>query len=328
MKAIVVGFGSIGQRHVRNLLKFKDIEIIICTKRTRINLKNKNRIKVFKSLEKSLDEKPDIGFITNETSLHIPTCIKLASRGIDLFIEKPLSNSDKEIKKMLKIVKNKKIVTLIGCNLRFNPFIQKIKELISTNQIGRIISVQVNCGTFLPDWHPYEDYRFSYAARKELGGGVILTVIHEIDYLYWFFGDVKEIFSISGKFSDLSLNVEDLSASLLRFKNNIIAELHLDYFQRPNSRSCKIIGTKGVIQWDEKSNLVKLYSVEKRKWINKIKIKNYDDNREYIKEITHFIKCVKTRKNSINSIYEGVKTLQIALAIKKASKSKKMIALS
>jgi len=328
MKAIVVGFGSIGQRHVRNLLKFKDIEIIICTKRTRINLKNKNRIKVFKSLEKSLDEKPDIGFITNETSLHIPTCIKLASRGIDLFIEKPLSNSDKEIKKMLKIVKNKKIVTLIGCNLRFNPFIQKIKELISTNQIGRIISVQVNCGTFLPDWHPYEDYRFSYAARKELGGGVILTVIHEIDYLYWFFGDVKEIFSISGKFSDLSLNVEDLSASLLRFKNNIITELHLDYFQRPNSRSCKIIGTKGVIQWDEKSNLVKLYSVEKRKWINKIKIKNYDDNREYIKEITHFIKCVKTRKNSINSIYEGVKTLQIALAIKKASKSKKMIALS
>jgi predicted dehydrogenase len=328
MKAIVVGFGSIGQRHVRNLLKFKDIEIIICTKRTRINLKNKNRIKVFKSLEKSLDEKPDIGFITNETSLHVPTCIKLASRGIDLFIEKPLSNSDKEIKKMLKIVKNKKIVTLIGCNLRFNPFIQKIKELISTNQIGRIISIQVNCGTFLPDWHPYEDYRFSYAARKELGGGVILTVIHEIDYLYWFFGDVKEIFSISGKFSDLSLNVEDLSASLLRFKNNIIAELHLDYFQRPDSRSCKIIGTKGVIQWDEESNLVKLYNAEKRKWINKIKIKNYDYNDEYIKEITHFIRCVKTRKNSINSIYEGVKTLQIALAIKKASRSKKIITLS
>ena len=328
MKAIVVGFGSIGQRHVRNLLRFKDMEIIICTKRTHINLKNKNRIKVFKSLEESLDEKPDIGFITNETSIHVPTCIKLASRGIDLLIEKPLSNSGKEIKKLLKIVKNKKIVTLMGCNLRFNPFIQKIRELISTNQIGRIISIQVNCGTFLPDWHPYEDYNSSYAARKELGGGVILTVIHEIDYLYWFFGDVKEIFSISGKFSDLSLNVEDLSASLLRFKNNIIAELHLDYFQRPNSRSCKIIGTKGAIQWDEESNLVKLYRVEKRKWINKIKIKNYDYNQEYINEIAHFIKCVKTRKNSINSIYEGVKTLQIALAIKKASTSKKMITLS
>lgn len=328
MKAIVVGFGSIGQRHVRNLLKFKDMEILICTKRTRIKLKNKNRIKVFKSLEESLHEKPDIGFITNETSLHVPTSIKLASRGIDLFIEKPLSNSDKEIKKLLKIVKNKKTVTLIGCNLRFNPFIQKIKELISTDQIGRIISVQVNCGTFLPDWHPYEDYRFSYAARNELGGGVILTVIHEIDYLYWFFGDVKEIFSISGKFSDLNLNVEDLSASLLRFKNNIIAELHLDYFQRINSRSCKIIGTKGIIQWDEESNLVKLYSAKKRRWINKIEIKNYDYNQEYINEIVHFIKCVKARKNSINSIYDGVKTLQIALAIKKASKSKKMIALS
>jgi len=145
--------------------------------------------------------------------------------------------------------------------------------------------------------------------------------------LHWFFGDVKELFSISGRFSDLKLNVEDLSASLLRFKNNIIAELHLDYFQIPNSRSCKIIGTNGVIQWDEKTNLVKLYNAKKKRWINKIKLKKYDNNQEYVKEISHFIKCVKDRKNSINSIYEGEKTLQIALAIKKAAKSKKMIKL-
>jgi len=328
MKAIVVGYGSIGQRHVRNLLKFKDIKIIICTKRTDINLKKEKRIKVFKSLEECLNENPDIGFITNETSLHVPTCIKLARKGIDLFIEKPLSNSNKELKKLLKIVKNKKLITLMGCNLRFNPCIKKIKELIESNQIGRIISVQVHCGTFLPYWHPYEDYRLSYASKEKLGGGVILTVIHEIDYLYWFFGSVKEIFSISGKFSDLKLNVEDLSVSLLRFKNNIIAELHLDYFQIPNSRSCKIIGTKGVIQWDEETNVVKIYNIKNRRWINKIKVTKYDNNQEYLKEIAHFIKCVKNCKNSINSIYEGEKTLQIALAIKKASKSKKMVKLS
>ena len=177
---------------------------------------------MYNSINQCIQEKPDVALITNETSYHIDTAIKLANFGIPLFIEKPLSNSMKKINELKSIIKKKKIITMVGCNFRFHPCIKKLKKLISTNKIGRIVSIHAENCSYLPDWHPYEDYRKGYAATRKLGGGVVLTQIHDIDYLYWFFGNPKSIFSITGKFSDLSISVEDYSASLLQFKNKII----------------------------------------------------------------------------------------------------------
>jgi predicted dehydrogenase len=218
-------------------------------------------------------------------------------------------------------------MTLMGCNLRFHPCIKKIKELITKNKIGRVVSVHAENGSFLPDWHPDEDYSISYASQPDLGGGVLLTSIHEIDYLYWFFGDVKEVFSITGKFSNLNIHAEDLSAILLRFQNNVVAEVHLDYFQNPHFRSCKIIGTKGTIYWDSETNTVKMYDIKKKKWIKKLKLQNYDINMTYIDEMYYFLKCIKTKKETINTVYDGAKILTIALSAKMASKIKKAIIL-
>lgn len=326
MKALVVGYGSIGKRHVDNLLSFPNIEILICTNRNDVNL-GKKRCRVVRSLERCLKENPTIGFVTNVTSLHVSSAIKLANAGINLLIEKPLSNSLHNIDKLTEAVRKKKIITLMGCQLRFHPCISKIKEIISRNEIGRVISVHVESGSYLPDWHPHEDYRDSYASRKDLGGGIVLTCIHEIDYLYWFFGDVKEVFSMTGKYSDLDLSVDDLSSILIKYKNNIIAEVHLDYFQRPDFRSCKIIGTAGTIYWDSEINSVKVYDIKKKKWIEKIKLSNYDKNSMYLEELSYFLKCVKKKEYTINNVYDGVKTLQIALAVMRSAKLKRVVTL-
>lgn len=327
MKIAVIGYGSIGKRHVQNLLLIPNTEIIICTKQKIINT-FPTKIKIVDSISNCLKEKPDIGIIANISNCHIPTAIKLAKIGVDLFIEKPLSNSLKGTEELLKIVRKKKIITQMGCQLRFHKCIKKIKDLISSKRLGRILSVQVECGSFLPDWHPYEDYSKSYAARKELGGGIVLTCIHEIDYLYWFFGKASEVFSITGKYSDLKISADDLSAGIIKFKNNVIAELHLDYFQKPLFRSCKIIGTKGTIYWDSDTNIVKLYDNNKNRWIKILKLSNYDRNSMYREELIHFLNCVKKRKITINPLqYDGIKTLQIGLAIIKSSKKKEMIKL-
>ena len=141
---------------------------------------------------------------------------------MDLFIEKPLSNSKSGIKTLDKIVKQKKLITLMGNQFRFHPCIKKIHQLVKQKKIGKIISVQVENGSYLPDWHPYEDHAISYASQKKLGGGVVLTQIHDIDYLYWIFGNPKSVFSVTGKFSKLDISVEDYSSSLIQFRNNII----------------------------------------------------------------------------------------------------------
>ncbi len=193
MKILITGFGSIGKRHLENITNGKNNQIIIWTKRKNLEFKKKN-IKVFNSLKECLSEKPDIAFVTNETVHHIPTALELARNNLDLFVEKPISNSMKNVNKLCKIVEQKRIITLIGCNLRFHTCIQKIKELIESKTIGDIISVKVECGTYLPDWHPNEDYSNGYAARDDLGGGVVLTCIHELDYLYWFLARFKKFF--------------------------------------------------------------------------------------------------------------------------------------
>ena len=323
IKVLVIGYGSIGKRHVKNLLNFPDIQVVICTKRRDLReIKSKNVI-VHRNLEKCLKEKPIVGFVTNETSTHIHTATILAQNGIDIFLEKPLSDSMKGVEKLLKIVKKKELITQMGCNFRFYPPIAKIKKMIDGKKIGRIISVQVENGSYLPDWHPSEDYSKGYAAKKKLGGGIILTQIHEIDYLYWFFGEISQIFSISGKFSDLKINVEDISVSIFKFKNNIVGELHLDFLQRPQFKRCKIRGTKGIIEWESENNDVKIFMNRAKKW-QKIPIKNNyklsSKNRiniMYVKELEHFIKCVKNRTKTINPITEGIETLKIALLMKK-----------
>ena len=326
---LIVGYGSIGKKHLENFLQFKDIQLTVYTKRNDLQLLRENGIKISDSLTECLKENPDVGVITNETSLHIPIAIKLAKEGLDLFLEKPLSNSLKDVEKLRAIVKKKKLITQIGCNLRFHPCIKKIKSLIEHQKIGRIISAQVQNYSYLPDSHRWEDYRKSYAARKDLGGGVILTnAIHEIDYLYWFFQEVENVISISGKFSDLDIKAEDYVSGLLKFKNKIIGELHMDYFQRPDFRSCKIRGTKGEIYWNSDDNCVNIYNINKKKWETKFDngfSHNLDTYSSYVEELKHFLKCVKHRKETINDLEQGVRTLKIALAIKKASKLMKSV---
>ena len=318
-KILVVGYGSIGKRHVENLLSISNLEVIVCTERNDVS-KLKKHAKVYSTIKQCLEEKPDIGIIANETSLHIPTAIKLAEAGLDLFLEKPLSNSLKDVEKLYAIVKKKKLITQMGCNMRFHPCIKKIKSMVEQQKIGRIISVQVQTCSYLPDYHPWEDYRKGYAARKDLGGGIILTQIHEIDYMYWLFQEVENVISISGKFSDLDITTEDYVSSLLKFKNKIIGELHMDYFQRPDFRSCKIRGTKGEIYWDSDNNHVNVYAMNKKRWKMEMEVKNYQRNFSYVAQLKHFIKCVKQRKETINDIEQGIATLKIALAMKKSSK--------
>jgi predicted dehydrogenase len=320
LKILVIGYGSIGKRHIKNLLSIPKIEVIVLTKQKSQDSILK-KCSVHNILKNCILEKPSAAIIANNSSEHIEMAFKLAKEGINLFIEKPLSNNLNNIKQLSKTIKSKKLLTMIGCNLRFHPCIKKIKQLIDKKTIGKILSVQVESGSYLPDWHPNENYQKSYASRNDLGGGVILTCIHEIDYLYWFFGMPYSTISQSGKYSDLKIDVEDLSLSIIKFPKNFLAELHLDYFQRPDIRKCKIIGTKGTMMWDSKSNQVKLYNSRKNHWTIKLAVKNYNKNDMYVDEIKHFLNCIKQRKQTMNPLHEGIETLRIALSIKKSSKT-------
>ena len=320
-----MGYGSIGKRHIENLSKLKNVQIIVCTKRNSDKFLQEKKCNIYESLTDCIRENPLFAIIANQTRFHMKTALRLAKEGIHMLIEKPLSHSLQGTKELLNVVNKKKLIVLMGCNFRFHPSFMLMKNIVLQGDLGRIISARVENGSFLPDWHPYENYQTNYAARTDLGGGAVLTCIHEIDYLYWFFGNIRDVFSVTGKFSDLNIKAEDLSVIILKFKNNVIAEAHLDYFQQPSARNCKMIGTKGTLTWDMEKNTVKYYNIKSKKWIEKLRLSNYDINTTYVDELLHLIECIKNKNKPLNDLKEGIYTLKVALTVKNSSKLKKTL---
>lgn len=327
MKFLIIGCGSIGQRHIQNLKTMADDEIIAyrTRKKTVRKLEDEHHVKTYSDLTEALNQNPDAVLVTNPTSLHIQTALSAAKQGCHIFIEKPISNTLDGIDELIDIVNKKNLVVLVGCNLRFHPCLQFIKKLLDEKRIGRVVSARVQMGQYLPDWHPWEDYQTMYSAHQSLGGGIILDAIHELDYISWLLGNVTQVFSFSDKLSDLDIDTEDVAEILLRFKTGAIAEVHLDYVQRYPSRSCEIIGDGGSIILDINKGTVEVYTAEKMEWESFEQLNEYGMNQMYIDEMVHFINCIKRKEEPLINITDGLKVLKVALAAKESAKNGRII---
>lgn len=328
MKFLVCGVGSIGERHIRNLLTVGEKDINILRRKIQPLRTINEPFETFINLEKAIDSKPDAAFITNPTSLHIPLALKLAQAGIHLFIEKPLSDSLENINLLETITKRKKLVVQIGFMMRYHPAIIQIKKWIDDGIIGTPLSARVMWGEYLPKWHPWEDYKKGYSARKDLGGGPIFTLSHDIDLLTWFFGDVKNTFSLKAKKSSLNISAEDNVEILLEHKNGFIAESHLDYIELPPKRVWDILGDNGRIEFDYYENMLTLYKIKRGKYTKKnISYKNFDRNDMFILELKDFLKNIKENRTPNTNLKSGAENLKTLLAIHKSIKEKRVVSL-
>lgn len=327
MIILIIGCGSIGQRHLKNLKSIFEGEIIAYRTREKKveKLENELHIKTYSNIAEAFNQNPDAILVTNPTSLHIQSALAAVKHGCHIFIEKPISHNLDGIDELIDIVHKKNLVVLVGCNMRFHPCLQFVKKMLDEKRIGKVISARVQMGQYLPNWHPWEDYRTMYSAQKSLGGGIILDAIHELDYISWLLGGVTQVFSFSDKLSDLDIDTEDIAEILLRFKSGAIAEVHLDYIQRYPSRSCEIIGNEGSIILDMNKGTVKVYTAEKKKWELFEQPHNYDINQTYIDEMVHFISCIEGKEEPLISIADGLEVLKIALAAKESAKNGRII---
>lgn len=328
MKILFVGCGSIGRRHIRNLKKYKGIEILAYrTRGTDKEFEKKYRIIVFRSMERALKERPDAVFVTNPTSLHMKVALKAAKAGANLFIEKPISHNLNGVKELELIARKKKLKVFIGYNMRFLGGLKKVKELISGGKIGRPFYLRIFAGHYLPAWRPSQDYTKSYSAKKSLGGGVILDLSHEIDYARWFLGEVTAVSAFADKISSLKIETEDIAEIMLNFKKGAVGSIHLDYLQRKPKRYCEVIGTKGKVIWDIKLPYIKVFNNKTKKWTISKAGTSSDMVQTYIDEMDHFIKVLKGKEKPLITLEDGKKALEIAIAAKESAKKARIIKL-
>lgn len=325
MKFLICGLGSIGRRHAENLekIEFKSKDIWFLRRHAGSNkfgdkfLKNHaGAHRIFYNLTNALSYKPNVVFITNPTSLHIPVALKAVEANCNLFIEKPLSHTMDDVDRLIKIVNEKKLKVCVAYQLRFHPLFQQIQRWLEQKKIGQVVSAHAEMAERITDWHPWEDYKNSYACRANLGGGAILTQSHELDYLYALFGPPKKIFASGGKLSELEIDVEDTVDCLIKFANNITTTLHLDYIQRPPKRTLKIIGTEGTIYWNYFKNKLKLVFYKNEPGIA-CKIPDFDRNEMYLRELKDFLLSIERNTQPLVNLESGKNTLQMALDIKK-----------
>lgn len=323
LKFLVVGCGSIGERHIANIKKIipqAHIDVIdtdekrlkFITEKFQINSLNTSKI----------DSKYDCVFVCTPPISHIEWATKGIESDSNVFIEKPLSVDLNGIEDLQKIAKNLSI--FVGYNFRFNNGINQVKQIIHDEKLGKPLHVAAYFGQYLPDWRLSQNYTKNYTANKEMGGGIILDGSHEMDYLIWLFGKPISIKSGYVKTDILNADVEAIVDLIIKFKKNILGHIHLNFVRREYKRSLEILCENGIIQWSLSKDLIRIFDSNTKSW-EEIKL-NESVNDMYVNELNHVIECIqKNQKSFIIDLENGFSTLKYSLAIHESENSGKEI---
>ena len=338
MKFLIAGLGSIGRRHFRNLIALGEKDIILLrSHRATLPDDELAGYPVEADLTEALKKhKPEAVIVANPTSLHLDVAIPAAEAGCHILLEKPVSNSLDRLDVLQKAAEKSGSRILVGFQFRYHPTLNKARELIQQGALGKVLTVHAHWGEYLPQWHPWEDYRQSYAARADLGGGVIRTLTHPLDYLRYLIGEVDSLWSFNGHLSPLEMDVEDAAEIGLRFVSGAVGGVHLNYFQRPPVHRLEIVGTGGTLRWDNADGVLHhfkmpatfgTFSEEPPAPVVEAVAppEGFERNQLFLAQTRHFVETAAGESEPRCTLADGARTLRLALAAQESQKSGRVV---
>lgn len=328
MKVLIAGLGAIGQRHARNLRALYGDELeLLAFRRRRLshvvtetlarddsrNVEADLGVTVFADLDEALAARPDAVFVCTPTSQHLEIAQRAADAGCHLFVEKPLSHTMQDVERLRETVMKKRLVVLVGCQWRYHPCVRWLRDVIHEGTLGTLAEAEIEYGEYLPDWHPYEDYRTSYAARAEMGGGVVLTQIHDYDLAWWLFGPPRSVTATGGHVSDLEIDVEDTVDARLE-GGAVPVSVRQSFATRPPRRVITVTGDRGSVTVD----LLEGRISSTPRIASAAAFAGYQRNQMFVDEARHFQACLAGTATPAVSLDDGIAVLRLALAVKEA----------
>lgn len=309
MKICMIGLGSIGQRHLKNIVNVLEKR----QKGYQIDALRSSHTKMEKGISKVIchhyydfEELPndyDIIFVTNPTSCHYDTIKNVTAKTKHMFIEKPIFDLlDYDLDGLML---NAGGVYYVACPLRHKSIIRYLKQGILSKE--RVVSARIISTSYLPSWRKGVDYRNMYSAKKEMGGGVTRDLIHEWDYALYLFGNPVKVFHMQGHVSDLEIDSDDISVYIAKYPNMIL-EIHLDYIGQKTERLLQLFTNDRRIDVDLINDEICVYAGDKliQRW-------NFPNEDFYINELVYFMDCVEKGICNENTIFDAYNTLKIAL---------------
>lgn len=323
----IIGLGSIGRRHLRLVRELRPSIIIVALRRREGKALPEDKIadKVVYTMVDAIADGIQAAVIATPAAYHLGQASELLRAGIHILVEKPLSISMEGINELIETREETGLVSLVGYCLRQDPSAKKFKKILDREDIGQILHVDVDCGSYLPDWRPDQDYHQSVSARKELGGGVLLELSHELDYINWFFGSIKSVSAVLQNSGVLGIEVEDSVDLILQTEGGIPVSVHLDFNTNEHRRKCIVRCSKGDLIWD-------IFN-KKVCWkppADPVKTDSFlqDKDEIYRLQLHHFFDCIENNKEPAVSLIDGAKVMQIVEAARESSTKGKKVTLA
>ncbi len=310
LNLLFFGLGSIGLRHAQ-LIQNHFNHHLFAYRTGKGEEKKQLSLSEFTDPQEAFSVHPDIAFITNPTYLHVDTAISCAEHDVSLFFEKPLSHTLDNLNLLKTLVKNKKLFTYVAYNLRFHPILMKLRDLLQEKEVEYF---RVSCCSYLPHWRPNQDYTKSYSAQSLLGGGAILELSHEFDYISWIFGKITSLSGFCGKQSTLSIDCEDVVDAHITCEKNREGSLYLNLFSFTNERMIQVFCSDVQYEADLIKNTLTTVSNKGKKRTTTFKITR---NELYLRQLHYvFNQFLQKRNDTMNDIDEASALLKTIIKFK------------
>jgi predicted dehydrogenase len=323
-RLLIVGLGSIGTRHARLVRELvPGLQIVVLRHRSCGDMNEPGIDHCVTSLDEALRFRPQAAVVANPATHHLDVALPLARAGVHLLVEKPISSTAEGVGELIEVCRRQGLTLMTGYNLRFLPSLRRFREVLEAKRVGTVLSVRAEAGQFLPTWRPGSDYWNAVSAQAVLGGGVLLELSHEIDYLRWLFGEVEWVSAIQRKQSDLKIDVEDTAHLVLGFSPKkgeapVIAALNMDFFRHDVTRNCTVIGAAGSLRWDALAGTVEIFERGGNAWQTLFEGEHQRDD-SYLAEWRHFLACIADGGAPAVSGADGLAVLRVIEAARNSS---------
>lgn len=322
---LVVGCGSIGERHLRNLKALGAGPLLACDVDAgrREAIARALDVETVATLDEALRATPRAALICTPPATHLALARAAAEAGCHLFVEKPVAERLEGVQALAALVAARGLVALVACNMRFHPGVRRLKAWLDEGTVGRVLAAHAEFGHWLPGWRPGVDYRRVYSAHRDAGGGILLDAIHEIDYLGWFLGPLAEVACLEAKVSDLEIDAEDTVALLLRAASGAVVSVHLDYTQRSKRRRCAILGSEGTLLWESRGKgpetcVTERYTAAGGRWERHEEVVDFDA--PFRDEMSHFLRCLAGTERPLQDLVAAARALAVVETAREAAR--------
>jgi predicted dehydrogenase len=318
MRVAVLGLGSAGRRHARHLLELGH-KVVGFDPNGRIP----DGVTPATTHDRAI-ETADAVVVASPNAFHAEDAIRAIDYRRPVLVEKPLAVSAEEARRVVDEADAAGVLCGAAMNLRFHPGLLYLKGLLDRDTLGSVLLAQASFGFDLRQWRPGTDYRESYSARAELGGGIVLDAIHELDYLLWLLGPVASVSADTATISDLELDVEDVAVAVLRFASGALGALDLNFFEPAYRRGCVLVGGRAVARWDWSREAVE---VSRHGAASHVEDARCDLDDTYRREIVDFLGAVEEGRSPRTPAREALAAVELAGAIARAASSGARVAL-